>query len=37
MTVIGVTVYRLGVQHELPALGRGDRGDNRDLAAEFVG
>jgi hypothetical protein len=25
------------VQHELPALGCGDRGDNRDLAAELVG
>jgi hypothetical protein len=26
-----------GAQHELPALGRGDRGDNRHLAAELVG
>ena len=37
VAVIGVAVQRLGVQHELPALGRGDRGDNRDLAAELVG
>ena len=37
VAVIGVTVQRLGVQHELPALGRGDRGYNRDLAAELVG
>ena len=37
VAVIGVTVQRLGVQHELPALGRGDRGDDRDLAAELVG
>jgi hypothetical protein len=29
-------VQRLGVQHELPALGRGDRGYNRDLAAELI-
>ena len=32
-----VAVIRVAVQHELPALGRGDRGDNRDLAAELVG
>ena len=25
------------MQHELPALGRGDRRNNRDLAAELVG
>src|SRR3984893_15122529 len=37
VAVIGVTVQRLGVQHELSAPGRGDRGDNRDLAAELVG
>src|SRR6202040_2746365 len=37
VAVIGVAVQRLGVQHELPAVGRGDRGDNRDLAAELVG
>src|ERR1700730_14664319 len=37
VAVIGVAVQRLGVQHELPALGRGDRGDDRDLAAELVG
>ena len=30
-------MQRLGVQHELPALGRGDRGGDRDLAAELVG
>ena len=32
-TVVGVVVQRLGVQHELAALGAGHR---RDLAAEFV-
>ena len=37
VAVIRVAVQRLGVQHELAALGRGDRGDNRDLAAELVG
>jgi len=37
VAVIRVAVQRLGVQHELPALGHGDRGDNRDLAAELVG
>ena len=37
MAVIRVAVQRLGVQHELPALGRGDRGGDRDLAAELVG
>src|ERR1700720_1923093 len=37
VAVIGVAGQRLGVQHELPALGRGDRGDDRDLAAELVG
>src|SRR5713101_6109153 len=37
VAVIGFAVQRLGVQHELPALGRGDRRDNRDLAAELVG
>ena len=37
VAVIRVAVQSLGVQHELPALGRGDRGDNRDLAAELVG
>jgi hypothetical protein len=35
--VIWVAVQRFGVQHELAALGGGDRGDNRDLAAELVG
>jgi hypothetical protein len=37
VAVIGVAVQGPGAQHELPALGRGDRGDNRDLAAELVG
>src|ERR1700730_12920247 len=37
VAVIGVAVQRLGVQHELPAPGRGDRGGNRDLATELVG
>src|SRR6202040_2385833 len=36
VAVIRVAVQRLGVQHELAALGRGDRGGNRDLAAELV-
>ena len=36
VAVIRVAVQRLGVQHELPALGRGDRGYNRDLAAELI-
>jgi hypothetical protein len=33
VAVIRVAVQRLGVQHELPALGRGY---NRDLAAELI-
>src|ERR1700756_3776596 len=37
VTVVWIAMQRLGVQHELPALGRGDRGDDRDLAAELVG
>ena len=37
MAVIRVAMQRLGVQHELPAFGCGDRGDDRDLAAELVG
>jgi hypothetical protein len=37
VAVIRVAVQRLGVQHELPALGHGDGGDNRDLAAKLVG
>jgi hypothetical protein len=37
VAVIGVAVQRLGVQHELSAPGRGDRGGNRDLATELVG
>lgn len=36
VAVVGVAVQRLGMQHELPASGRGDRRGNRDLAAEFV-
>ena len=37
VAIVRVAVQRLGMQHELPALGRGDRRDNRDLAAELVG
>lgn len=37
MTVEGIAVKRLGVQHELAALGRGDGRGERDLAAELVG
>src|ERR1700732_391051 len=37
VAVIGVAVQRLGVQHELPALGCGGGRGNRDLAAELVG
>src|SRR5262249_36040936 len=36
MAIIWVAVQRLGVKHELPALGRGDRSGNRDLATELV-
>ena len=36
MAVIRIAMQRLGVQHELAALGYGDRGDDRDLAAELV-
>jgi len=36
MAVEGVAVQRLGVEHELTALGRGCRRRDRDLAAEFV-
>src|SRR5262245_65146526 len=36
MAVVRVAVQSLGVQHELPALGGGDRRGNRDLAAELV-
>jgi hypothetical protein len=31
-----IAVERLGVEHELAALGVGDRGRDRDLAAELV-
>jgi hypothetical protein len=37
VAVIGVAVQGLGMQHELPAFGRGGRCGNRDLAAELVG
>ena len=37
VAVIRVAVQGLGMQHELPALGHGDRGHDRDLAAELVG
>jgi hypothetical protein len=37
VAVIRVAVQCLGVQHELPTFGRGDRGDDRDLATELVG
>ena len=37
VAVIGVAVQGLGMQHELPALGSGDRRGNRDLATELVG
>ena len=37
MTVVRIAVQCLGMQHELPALGRCDRHNNRDLATEFVG
>ena len=36
VAVIGIAVQRLGMQHELPAFGRGGRRGNRDLAAELV-
>ena len=36
MAVIRVAVQRLGVQHELPTLGRGGGRANRHLAAELV-
>jgi hypothetical protein len=37
MAVEGIAVQRLGVEHELAALGPGRRGGERDLAAELVG
>ena len=37
VAVEGIAVQCLGMQHELAALGRGDRGGDRDLAAELVG
>src|SRR5580692_12538226 len=37
VAVIRVAMERLGMQHELPALGSGDRRGNRDLATELVG
>ena len=36
VSVIGVTVQSLGVEHELAALGTGDWGRHGDLATEFV-
>jgi hypothetical protein len=37
VTVVWIAMQRLGVQRELAVLGRGDRCDNRDLAAELIG
>jgi hypothetical protein len=37
VAVEGIAVQRLGVEHELTALGLGRRGRDRDLAAELVG
>src|ERR1700719_3751067 len=37
VAVVWIAMQRLGVQHELPPLGRGDRGEDRALAAELVG
>jgi len=37
VSVKGVAVQRLGVQHELAALGLGCRGADRHLAAKLVG
>src|SRR6266545_6799284 len=37
MAVVGVAVQRLGMQHELPTLGCGDRRRDRDLADEIIG
>src|SRR4029450_3828190 len=37
MAIVRVTVQRLGVQHELAALGGSDRRRDRDRAAELVG
>src|SRR5262249_10580029 len=37
MAIVRVAVQRLGMQHELPALGGGSRRRDRDLAAELVG
>jgi hypothetical protein len=36
VAVIGIAVQSLGMQHELPAFGRGGRRGNRDFAAKFV-
>jgi hypothetical protein len=36
VAIIWVAVQRLGMKYELPALGRGDRSGNLDLAAELV-
>jgi len=37
VTVIGIAVQRLGVQHKLSALWGGNRRGDRDFAAELVG
>src|SRR4051812_48501821 len=36
VAVIGIAVQGLGMQHELPAFGRGGRRGNRDFAAKLV-
>jgi pimeloyl-ACP methyl ester carboxylesterase len=37
MAIVGIAVERLGVEVELAALGRGDRGGHGDFASELVG
>src|SRR5205814_4843367 len=37
VAVIGISVQGFGMQHELPAFGRGGWRSDRDLAAELVG
>ena len=36
VAVLGIAVQGLGMQHELPAFGRGGRRGNRDFAAKLV-
>ena len=36
VAVVGIAVQGLGMQHELPAFGRGGRRGNRDFAAKLV-